>query len=230
MLYLIGLGLDEKDISLKAVEALKKCSSIYYEFYTSRWDGKIDIIEKIINKKIKLLERKDVESEFLIKESRKKDIALLIPGDPLAATTHFQLFIDAKNANIPCRVIHAASIYTAVAETGLQLYKFGRTTTLVKDFSASSPYDVICENKKAGLHSLVLLDIDMTAGEGVEALTKNKAITENEKIIVCSHVGTEKSRIKCGSANKIKMKSIPSVIIVPGKLNFKEEEALELWK
>lgn len=229
MLYIIGLGLDERDISLKAVEALKKCSAIYCESYTGRWDGNISNIEKINRKKVKLLERKDVESDFLVNEARKKKIALLVPGDPLAATTHFQLFLDAKNEGIECEVIHAASIYTAVAETGLQLYKFGRATTLTSH-SAMSPYDVIRENKKAGLHSLVLLDIDMVVEDGVKALIENKAISENEKIIVCRNLGTKKSEIKYEDVNKIKMKGLQAVIIVPGKLNFKEEEALELWK
>lgn len=36
MLYIIGLGLgDEKDITLKGLEAVKKCSKVYMEAYTS---------------------------------------------------------------------------------------------------------------------------------------------------------------------------------------------------
>lgn len=36
MLYIIGLGLgDEKDITLKGLEAVKKCSQVYMEAYTS---------------------------------------------------------------------------------------------------------------------------------------------------------------------------------------------------
>jgi len=227
MLYIIGLGLDEKDVSLKAVEALKQCSTVYCEFYTSKW-GNIASIEKLVNKKIKLLKREEVEGNILVNEAKKNDVALLVPGDPLTATTHFQLFLDAKNAGIRCEVIHAPSIFTAIAETGLQLYKFGRTTTLVKDFSASSPYDVIQDNKKTGLHSLVLLDVGMKIEDGMNGLIKNKIITETEKIIVCSNLGTKKSKIEYNTANKISVGE-PAVIIIPGKLNFKEEEALRLW-
>ncbi len=230
MFYIIGLGLDEKDISLKAVDALNKCSAIYCESYTSKWDGNIKDIEKIIKKKIKLLGREEVESDFLVNEAKTKNVALLVPGDPLTATTHFQLLIDAKNAGIPCRIIHAPSIYTAIAESGLQLYKFGRTTTLVKDFSASSPFNVVHENKKSGLHSLVLLDVEMTVDEGIKLLIKNKVIEENEKIFVCSNLGTRKAKIKYGYAKDLQTGGVPSVIIVPGKLNFKEEEAIDLWK
>lgn len=36
MLYIIGLGLgDDKDITLKGLEAVKKCSKVYMEAYTS---------------------------------------------------------------------------------------------------------------------------------------------------------------------------------------------------
>lgn len=36
MLYLIGLGLwDEKDISLRGLEAVRKCDHVYLEAYTS---------------------------------------------------------------------------------------------------------------------------------------------------------------------------------------------------
>ena len=31
MLYLIGLGLDKNDLSIKAVEAIKKCKKVYLE-------------------------------------------------------------------------------------------------------------------------------------------------------------------------------------------------------
>ncbi len=230
MLYLIGLGLDEKDISLKALEALKGCEAVYCEFYTSKWNGDIDNIEKLLGKKIKVLEREEIESEFLVKEARNKDVSLLIPGDPLTATTHFQLILDAKESGVNVEIVHAPSIYTAIAETGLQIYKFGRTTTLVKDFAASSPYDVIKENRKNDLHSLVLMDIEMPAKDGIGLLIKNKAIAENEKILACGHLGTKKSKIVYGPANKINIDEVPSIVIIPGKLNFKEEEALELWK
>ncbi len=228
MLYIVGLGLDEKDISLKGIDVLKKCSAVYCEFYTSKW-GDIKGVENTIKKKIKQLNREEVESDYLVNEAKKKTIALLVPGDSLTATTHFQLFIDAKNAGIKCEVIHAPSIYTAVAQTGLQLYKFGRTTTLTSH-SASSPYEMIKENKKSGLHSLILLDIEISAEEGIKSLIKNKTISENEKIIACANLGTRNAKIMYGEARKIKMNVLPSVIIVPGKLNFKEEEALELWK
>ncbi len=239
MLYLIGLGLAEGDISLKAVEALKKCASVYAELYTSDWQGDMNKLGNLIGKKIEDVPREKVESDFLVNEAKNKSVALLIPGDPLTATTHMQLVMDAKSAGIETEIVHASSIYTAVAETGLQLYKFGRSTTLPvpqKNFFPESPYDVISENRTMGLHTLVLLDIPMDAKNGIEVLMelekrKGKGIL-NGKIVACSHLGNKDGVIKYADASDLLESDLgsPAVIIIPGKLNFKEEEALELWK
>src|SRR3989338_6972057 len=101
MLYLIGLGLwDENDLPLRAVEAIKKCDSVYVEFYTNKWLGDINKLEAIAGKKIPILKRIQVEDELLTDEAKQKNIALLVPGDPLVATTHIQLLIDAKQKHV----------------------------------------------------------------------------------------------------------------------------------
>lgn len=241
MLYLVGLGLGGGDVSLNAIEAIKRCDAVYCETYTSRWDRDLTKLEKLTGKKLEILPREKVESDFLISESKKKAVALLVNGDPLTATTHMQLAMDAKENNVKYEVIHSSSIYTAVAETGLQLYKFGRSTTLAMpqpNFFPESPYDVISDNQKLGLHTLVLLDIPMAARKGIEVLMelekkKKKGVITN-KIVACCRLGAKDSVIKYGSpatlAKSDSLDLLPSVIIIPGKLHFKEEEALELWK
>jgi diphthine synthase len=237
MLYLIGLGLhDEEDLSLKAIDALKKCDSIFCELYTNKWHGNLNKIEDMTGKKIQVLPREKVESDFIVNESKNKVVALLIPGDPLTATTHIELLIEAKKQKINFQIIHSSSIYTAVAESGLMIYKFGRTTTLAypeKDYEPKSPYEVVKENKKASMHTLVLLDIkedkSMTVKDGVELLLKNKAIGKNEKIVACCELGSKHQVIRYDSAsNLVKDLPVPAVLIIPGRLNFKEEEALAL--
>lgn len=241
MLYLVGLGLSNGDVSLNAMNAMKKCDSVYAEFYTSSWLGDVERLGKDIGKKIEVLPREKVESDFLVDEAKEKSVALLVGGDPLTATTHIQLLMDAKNNGVKTEIIHAPSIYTAIAETGLQLYKFGRATTLVapeKNFFPESPYDIIDGNRKAGLHSLVLLDIPMTARKGAEVLMglekmKKKGAIE-EKIVACCMLGTGNKIIKYGTVDGLakdkELDVTPAVLLVPGKLNFKEEEVLELWK
>ena len=56
MLYLIGLGLnDENDLSLKAINAMKKCSSVYCEMYTGKWYGDLKKLEAMTGKPIQIL-------------------------------------------------------------------------------------------------------------------------------------------------------------------------------
>ena len=244
MLYLVGIGLwDEEDVSVRALAAIKKCDAVYAEFYTNKWTGDLKKLENITGRKINVIKRHDVESERLTDEAKHRDVALLIPGDPLAATTHVQLMIDAKIKGVECRIVHSSSIYTAVAETGLQLYKFGRATTLVfldDSFKPSSPYEVIMENRKAGLHTLVLLDIRednryMTIRDGIEVLMKAGATLDPEsKIIACCQIGGAEQRIRYGTMTELvkddSLKGTPAVIIIPGRLHFKEEEALRLYE
>lgn len=236
MLYLIGLGLSEKDISLKAIDAIKECDRVFVEFYTNR--GSKEEIEKLTGKEIEILEREKVESDFLINEAKKSKIALLVSGDCLTATTHIELFSDAKKNEIDVEVIHGTTIFTAVSETGLQLYKFGRVTTLMKegDYLPESPYDVIIKNRKNGLHSLVLLNVEMDIPEGLDILKeleeKKKENLFKEKIVLCSELGRN-SAIDYNKLDELDIDSfkgkIPACIIIPGELNFKEEEVLDLW-
>lgn len=242
MLYLIGLGInDEKDVSLKGIETLKKCDEIYCEMFTNKWLGNLTFLEKRCGKKINILDRKRTESSLLLKKSKTMDVALLVPGDPLAATTHFSLIAEAKKQGLEVSVIHASSIFTAIAETGLHLYKFGRTATLCfvkKGFLPVSPFEQIMENEKQGLHTLVLLDVDqenhryMSVAEALELLINNDDKYKDMKIIAACCLGSKKQKIiyrKCSDLAKERFEE-PAVILIPGKLNFSEEEAMELWR
>ena len=176
MLYLIGLGIwDEKDISLKGVQKCKESELVYAELYTANWGGSLKSLEKTIGKKIIQIPRSGMEEEIgkIINESKKKTVSILVPGDPLVATTHTHVIMEARNSDVEAKIIHSSSIYSVIAKTGLQIYKFGRTATVVaptKDYSPDSFYDVIMENKKMGLHTLMLLDIEMDVKKAVGVL------------------------------------------------------------
>ena len=237
MLYLIGLGLwDEKDISVKALEIAKKCA-VYVEFYTSQWHGSIEKLEKMIGKKVQVLQREDLEDHLqaILNTAKQAEVAVFVSGDPLAATTHVDLLIEAKKQKIPVRVIHAASIFSAVAETGLQLYKFGRSATVAFTKQLAVVQDAIESNMEAGLHTMLLLDIDpvkgpMPTGEAVKILLEASIIREHEKLIAAGALGSEHSEIAYDTALVLSTKKIatPAVLIIPGRLHFREKEALEL--
>ena len=128
---------------------------------------------------------------------------------------------------------------------GLQNYKFGRTTTLAypeKDYFPTSPYDVIKDNKKMGLHTLILLDIQadndryMTANEGMKLLlemeeNKNGKIYNEDSIIcVVDRAGSDKPVVAAGTFKNMTKKDFGPplhTLVIPGKLHFMEVEALE---
>lgn len=236
MLYIIGLGLwDEHDVSQTALEIAKKCA-VYAELYTSEWHGSIEKLGKLIGKPVHLLNRSGLEEDLqaLLNTAKQTDVALFVPGDPLAATTHVDVLIEAKKQKIPVRVIHNASIFSAIAETGLQLYKFGRAATVPYTKQLAAVRDAVTSNRTAGLHTLLLLDIDptgpMTVATAVELLLDAKILTQQEKIIAAAALGSKNTNIIYYTATALSGKdmSTPAVLVVPGKLHFREKEALEL--
>lgn len=234
MLYLIGLGLgNEKDITLNGIEAAKKCEC-YIETYTSKWSGNLQNLENIIGKNISEVKRKDLEDnqkEFLEK-CKKSDIVLFILGDPLAATTHIDLVEAARTARIEVQIIHNSSIFSAIGEFGLQLYKYGKTATVPFSGKLESVKDTVEGNQKLGLHSLLLLDLDaesgiyMTVREALKLLTGAKILNKNTKVI-CGKIGKEIIYDKISELMERDIET-PSVIVIPGKLHFHEKEFLEI--
>jgi diphthine synthase len=227
MLYLVGLGLKAKDLTLEGLDILTSSEHIFYEEYTSIIDW-IPELEGIVGKKFKKLERSDLEekSDKLIELAYVKDVVVLVSGDPLSATTHQSLVSEAKRKGIRTKIIHASSILTAVGETGLWLYKFGRVVTIPKQGKLDSIKEFIENNKKIGLHTLVLLDIGMTASEGISRLLKEKIIDENQELIACFRLGMRDSSIIKKTAKELKSDKIegqPQCLIIPGKIHEMEE-------
>ena len=180
----------------------------------------------------------------MIEAARHGKVALLVPGDPMAATTHVELRLRARDEGIPTRIVHGPSIVTAAAGLlGLQSYKFGRATTVpfaAAGFRPASPLDVISENRKRGLHTLVLLDLKeggefLTAHEALRYLLDlarekgSDALAEDTLVCVLSQVGSEVPRVTAGRAKDLLSRDLgPPLhcIVVPGELHFMEREAL----
>ena len=248
-LTFVGLGLfDERDISLKGIEDIKNCDKIFAEFYTAKLTGtNIKTIEKTVGKKIEILPRVQTENGKKILDSAKNHNTILLTcGDPMTATTHIDLRLRAIKMGIKTKVIHGSSIVTAVPGLlGLQNYKFGRTTTLAypeKNYFPTSPYEIIRENKKMGLHTLILLDIQadkkryMTANEGMNLLLKmeerhkEKIIDENSVICVVARAGSNEPVTVAGTVKDLIDRGFGQplhTLVIPGKLHFIEIEALQ---
>jgi diphthine synthase len=234
MLYLIGLGLNKDDISIRALEIIKKCKKVYLETYTTKFPYTVKELEKIIKKKIIEANRELVESDFLVKEAKISNVALLIYGDPLAATTHLALINDARKMKVKVEIIHNASIFNAIADLGLQLYKFGKTTSLPRwqpNFKPTSFYSIIKENLSINAHTLILVDIGLSLKDALTELTESDSdnLFNNRIIIVASRLSTKDQKIIKGKLGELKNKKVkePFSVIIPGQLHFTEAEALK---
>jgi diphthine synthase len=247
-LLFVGLGLSSvQDMSLRALESLRKCDLIFAEFYTSKLiDSSLAELESAVGKPVKVLERVDVEEgEEIVEAAKDQRVAFVTAGDTMAATTHVDIRLRAMELGIRTELIHGVSIFTACASAlGLQPYKFGRTITLPfteKSFSPSSPYENILQNHKRGLHSLVLLDIRdqedrfMSAGEGVQWLLDAEGriggglMGERTIVCACARVGSPSEKLRAGVPKDMLAEDMGPplhTLVVPGKLHFMESSAL----
>ncbi|KIY53053.1 Diphthine synthase [Fistulina hepatica ATCC 64428] len=183
MFYIIGLGLcDEKDITIRGLEAIRRSARVYLEAYTSILMVEKDRLEAFYEKQLIIADRDLVEtgSDEILENADKEDVCLLVVGDPFGATTHTDIMLRARALHIPVRVIHNASIMNAVGACGLQLYNFGQTVSLVfftETWKPDSFYDRVKDNADLGLHTLILLDIKVKE-QSEENLSRGRKIYE----------------------------------------------------
>jgi diphthine synthase len=249
-LVFVGLGLyDEKDLSLRGLEELKEAGTVFAEFYTSLMPGlSIQRLEEMIGKKVNVVSRRVLEEEDgkqLFDAAKKGKAVFLVQGDPMIATTHVDLRISAEKRGIKTRVVHGASAVSAVRGiSGLQNYKFGKAVTVPfveEGFVSETPYNVILENMKMGLHTMCYLDIKaeeqryLTVNEALRTLLelektrKQQVVTSETLVIGVARAGSPEPVVKAGYVEEVvnfDFGAPPHTLIFPGKLHFMEAEAL----
>ncbi|MEJ2280681.1 MAG: diphthine synthase [Candidatus Bathyarchaeota archaeon] len=249
-LVFVGLGLyDEKDITLRGIEELKEADTVFAEFYTSIMPGfSIKRLEKIIAKKVVIVSRfmlEDEDGKQLFESAKKGKTVFLVQGDPMIATTHITLRIIAEKKGIKTRLIHNASVSSAVRSiSGLQNYKYGKSVTVPFCDNGSvseTPYNVILNNKKMGLHTMCLLDIKaeenryLTINHALETLLdlevkkKNQIVTPKTFVVGVARAGSPDSVVKADYIENIINHDFgppPHSLIFLGNLHFMEAEAL----
>lgn len=245
MIALVGLGV-AYDITEKGMEELRECDIAFCEIHTMPVPREyVEKLEGDSGKKIEIIGRDNVEGEFLIEKAKGQKVCLLCGGDSLAATTHISLLIDAKKAGIKTRVVHNSSILSAAAgKSGLQPYRFGKTVTVSfwrKNYEPTSPLLLIEKNLGAGMHTLVLMDLDkelglMDAKLGLELLGKmggkegRKVLPE--KVVVLSRVGYPDEKVSYGTVPELveaELGEAPFCIVVPAELHEMEKEYLAFF-
>jgi diphthine synthase len=248
-LSLIGMGLhDENGITLQGIDAAKRSDVIYIELYTSIMPGlSLERLQRTLGKSVSVLSRRELEEDAestILENAKHQKVALLTPGDPMSATTHVGLLLSARQMGISTIIIHAASIITAAAgATGLEVYKFGRTVTIPSPATIDNPeslYDFIMTNKKMGLHTLGLLDLEkrpLTIPEAIQVLLrlergKGAGLIRGDTLIVgLARVGAPDCLVRADRVDGILEEDFggpPWSIILPSRLHFMEVEALQL--
>jgi len=247
-LVFIGLGLnDEKGISLKGLEETKTADTAFIELYTSLLpDFSLENLEGLAGKEIRTVTRRNIEEEngaLILNAAEKGKTVLLVPGDPFIATTHVALRIEAEKRGVKTRIVHGASILSAVVGlSGLHNYKFGKTVTVPfsENFS-ETPYNVIAQNKKLGLHTLCLLDLKadekrfLSVKEALvmllemERKKRKHVVTPSTLAVGAARVGSSKPALKADYVKRLvnfDFGEPPNSLIFLGQLHFMEAEAL----
>ncbi len=234
-LYLVGMGLSYKYLTLEALEAIAKADRVFVDTYTGQVD--LEGLEKVLAKSFVKVSRRELEEGSgrvildLLEEGKR--VVLLVPGDPLVATTHVTLLLEAHARGFRFHVIPGVSIVpTALSMSGLMVYKMGKIATVVypKDgIVYEYAYDVIKANDSLNLHTLLLLEYDgekgiaMRASEAIEILKsieeiKREGVVRDDRLVsVVASLGYPDFIVCVGELKRILMLKVE---VVPQTLVF----------
>ncbi|KAI3991906.1 hypothetical protein MKX01_012851 [Papaver californicum] len=159
MLYVIGLGLgDEKDITLKGLEAVKICDKVYIEAYTSLLSfglssNGLSSLEELYGKSLIVADIEMVEekADDILSEARESNVAFLISGSSSA---------EIGNTGQGDTQCFGKECSWTLWLTTLPLW-------------CDSFYEKIQSNRVLGSHTLCLIDIRVK-GPSLESLCRGK--------------------------------------------------------
>ncbi|MDQ3839768.1 MAG: diphthine synthase [Thermoproteota archaeon] len=254
MLWMIGLGIyGVGGISLQSLDILKSCDVIYVERYTSSIsDAELYNLDRLIRDEEGKTNTVVVPRWFLedgrevLKKAQVMEVALLTYGDPLIATTHTELLVRAVKNSVKVKIIHGVSgISSLIGETGLHMYKFGRTVTITSEpQSAATVYGTIYDNLNLGNHTMVLTEYKDRNEEvffldpkkallsllELERDLKSGACHEETFAVILSRIGLKDEKKISGKIKSLLAQDYgkgPHTLIVTGLFHFVEVDALK---
>jgi len=166
-------------LTVKGLRIIKSCKQVFLETYTTVLECDWKELENQLGCTLIPADRELVElsADSILENAKESNVAFLIGGDPLSATTHTDLILRAVKLQIPYKIIHNASIINAIGSCGLQLYHFGEIVSIVfwtDEWKPTSFLDKIIENRRRKLHTLCLLDIKIKEQDDASFMKKIK--------------------------------------------------------
>ncbi len=231
---LVGAGLRCEHLNERAKEVIRNVGEVWVDVYTSPFPGGLKNCVSRIRPDVKVATREVLEGSFEFSDS----VAIVVPGDPLAATAHAALIVEAKKRGYEVKVFsNVSALQAARSKSGLSQYRFGRVVTLMYpkegiDFT-ESVYYAIKDNDQLNLHTIVLLETgygkDMTAQEASELLSKYEDLRDR-KVLAMARLCWDDELVVLTRLHKLKdidMGRPPHLLVFPSpKLHPIEEEAM----
>jgi len=251
VLWFVGLGLeDERGLSRHALDVLRS-SEVFSEEYTAvAAPGSIERLGVELGRPVTKLRRAQVEGETEILRAldRSAQVALVVVGDPFAATTHVSLRLAAEKAGHTWKYLPNASILVAAAGfLGLSHYRFGRTVSLpfpAPGFEPRSPLEQMAANRAGDLHTLVLLDLApeigrfLLAGEAMAILRQRdpsgQVVADDDLLAVAARVGRASAAGFFGPFRELRGRDfgppLHTLVVPARRLHFEEQAALDRFR
>ncbi|UXD21248.1 dihydrofolate reductase [Ignicoccus pacificus DSM 13166] len=241
---LVGAGLRCEQVTEEAWEEIRKRKEVFVDVYTSLYPGGLLNCVKKVREDAKEAHRDLLEGDFL---KGRNDVALVVPGDPFAATTHVSLYVEARKRGYDVKLIPGISaLQVARTKSGLSQYRFGRVVTMMyprEGISFSeSVYYAIKDNDSLNLHTIVLLetgyDRSMTAPEAakllIEEARRKGDPMDDRMVIVMARLCWDNEIIEAMTLKEASEGDFgppPHLMVIPSpKLHPMEEEFLETLK
>ena len=252
-LWFVGLGLGGiDDLGPRARGIVARAGALFAEEYTSRLPpGTLEALATVAGRPVRTLRREELESEAPLREALAlhPEVALVVPGDPFVATTHLALRVAAEAWGHRWAYVPNASVLTAAAGwLGLIAYRFGRPVSLPfpePGFEPRSPLEALQRNRRAGLHTLVLLDLRPEEGRYLTAAEAVRILAEREgappevfrpatELGAVARVGREDAEAWFGPWEELAATDLGppmhAVIVPAPELHFEEAAAVRRWR
>ncbi|MEB3851910.1 MAG: diphthine synthase [Desulfurococcales archaeon] len=252
-LILAGAGVYPGSVTSEVAGLVASADRVYVDTYTMPGaDWLLAWARRVAGERVAPASREALEARAreVVEEARRGTVVVLVPGDPLIATTHVSLLVEAAGRGVEWRVAPGVSgAVSAKVLSGLQYYRFGRTVTIPGPWRGVRAVSVVSQiygNLCVGLHTLALLDVSEdgsqlppAAGAGtlVELegeLARDMGVEEGVLpgllAAVVERAGTPEARAYWGTLGGIASgggSRAPSSIVVAGIVHPTEADVLE---